>query len=876
MDDQQWNRAQEIFHEVVDQDPLRRAESVSALCHGDFVVRDLVLSMIEEDASKSLLLDNELQDTVYSLLSPGLSSLQAHMFGPYHLVRLLGEGGMGVVYLAERDDLGSQAAIKILRDATLSPMRRQRFAVEQRMLSHLNHPYIARLYDADTLEDGTPYIVMEYCDGIPLTSYAEAHESPIEDILRLMRSICEAVQYAHAQAIIHRDLKPTNILVTDDGVVKLLDFGIGKQLQGEMEQDSRTITALHLLTPAYASPEHIRGGPIGIQADVYSLGVILYELLSGCQPFDFFSKTAAQIEQLIEEGPKPPSAFGKDTDHRFSAVPELSWSELDTICLTAMHNDPARRYRSVEALTRDLDHYLKSEPLEARPDSLGYRARKFLVRNRKALVWATAASLIMIALAIVSILRITKARRETTAQEVRTQQIQRFMLNLFNGGDTQSAPSEDLRVTTLVDRGVQELKMLDQDPETSAQLDQTLAGIYEKLGKFEKADPLLQSALETRRKLYGQDSPQVADTMTDLGVLRLEQANPKEGERLIRAALSIDQRLLPVGDPSTAKAMSALGQVLEESGSYQEAVSLLQQAIKLQSRRSDLVADLSASISKLATADFYLGHYAEADSLDRQALAIDQKIYGQLHPRVADDLINLGEIEHALDHEKETEDLDRRALSLKTSWYGEKHPDTAFCLMVVGQSLIYQKRFEEAHPFVQKSLAIQEEVFGKFHPRVAMALSVAGLLEERLGHFEAAENDFLRMAAIHRSTYGDRHFLVGVAILDLGQAELDQKKYAQAQSDFQGALDRFVEKLPPDHPYAAIARQKLGAVLVLEHKYREAEGPLLAAYQAFSKQTPQPVDRLASTRKDLASVYEHLHQEKEASFYLDSKPSRPS
>jgi serine/threonine-protein kinase len=867
MDDEQWNRAQAIFHEVVDLDPPRRTDLVLNLCQGDLVVRDLVLGMIDEDANGTLLLDTKLLDTVHTLFGSAGSSLPAGMFGPYRLVRLLGEGGMGVVYLAERDDLGSQAAIKILRDASLSPMRRRRFAIEQRMLSHLNHPHIARLYDADTLEDGTPYIVMEFCDGIPLTNYIESHLSSIGEILKLFRSVCEAVQYAHAQAIIHRDLKPSNILVSEDGVVKLLDFGISKQLQSDIEQDNRTITALHLLTPAYASPEHIRGAPIGIQADVYSLGVILYQLLSNQLPFDFSTKTSGQIERLIEEGAKPPSALGKHTDRRLDSIPEHSWSELDTICLTAMRSDPARRYPSVEALIRDLDHYGKTEPLEARPDSLGYRARKFLLRNRNALLWATAALLVIVVLAIVSILRIAKARREAAAQEARTQQIQRFMLNLFNGGDTESAPSEDLKVTTLLDRGVQQAKMLDQDPETSAQLYQTLAGIYEKLGKFDKADPLLQTALDTRKKLFGPDSPQAADIMTDIGVLRLEQANPKEGERLIRAALAIDQRFLPAGDPLTAKAMSALGQVLEESGSYQEAVSLLQQAIKLQSGRADQATGLSESISNLATADFYLGHYQEGETLDRQVLAVDEKLYGPLHPRVADDLLNLGEIEHALGKEKTAEELDRRALSIKTAWYGEKHPDTAYCLMVVGKSLLYQNRLEEAYPFVQKSLAIQEEVFGKLHPRVAMALSVAGVLEQRLGHFDAAESDFLRMAAIHRATYGDRYSLVGVAMLDLGQVYIDEKKYTQAHTYLQGALDRFLEKLPADHPYTAIARQKLGASLVLEHKYREAEQPLLAAYQAFSKQTPQPADRIASTRKDLVDVYEHLHEEGKASAY---------
>ncbi len=285
---------------------------------------------------------------------------------------------MGVVYLAERTDLGSLVAIKVLRDAWLSPARRERFASEQRTLAQLNHPSIRRLYDADTLDDGTPWFVMEYVEGIPLTEYCREHRCSIDERLQLFRAVCEAVQYAHQRAVIHRDLKPSNILVKPDGTVRLLDFGIAKQLESleaPLGKTDQTMTGLRLMTPAYAAPEQIRGDGVGIHTDVYSLGVILYELLAGQLPFDLSKLTPGEAETVIVgREPEKPSAVANETtklpgaNSGATSASKTAWADLDVLCLTAMHKDTQRRYQSVEALTRDIDHYLRGEPLEARPD----------------------------------------------------------------------------------------------------------------------------------------------------------------------------------------------------------------------------------------------------------------------------------------------------------------------------------------------------------------------------------------------------------------------------------------------------------------------------------------------------------------------------
>src|SRR5438105_5796168 len=296
MDAARWERIQALFHEVGDlARPAQRA-FLEAECPEDPALMEEVLALLEEDARSDSQLDRDAAYVAGQVLEERIPpALLDQQFGPYRVTQLLGQGGMGVVYLAEREDLGSVAAIKILRDAWLSPDRRERFASEQRTLAQLNHPAIARLYDADTLPDGTPWFVMEYVEGVPLTEFCEQHASSIPERLRLFRAVCEAVEHAHRHLIVHRDLKPSNILVKADGSVKLLDFGIAKQLDSLEQPVDRTRTALRMMTPAYAAPEQIRGEGIGVFTDVYALGVVLYELLAGRMP-------------AAEQAPEKPSA----------------------------------------------------------------------------------------------------------------------------------------------------------------------------------------------------------------------------------------------------------------------------------------------------------------------------------------------------------------------------------------------------------------------------------------------------------------------------------------------------------------------------------------------------------------------------------------
>ncbi len=856
-----WERIQTLFHAAADLPAADRPAFLRAECGDDTELIAEVEALLLEDARGATVLDGDVARVAGEVL--GRDALPFEEIGPYRIKKVLGEGGMGVVYLAERSDLGSLAAIKILRDAWLSPARRERFAAEQRTLAQLSHPAIARLYDADSLPDGTPWFVMEYVEGVPITEYCHAHRTSIEGRLELLRAVCEAVQHAHGHAVIHRDLKPSNILVKSDGTVKLLDFGIAKHLDTLDATIDQTRTGLRLMTPAYASPEQIRGDRVGIHTDVYALGVILYELLAGQLPFDLTSRTPAEAVSIIaEEEPQRPSLVARKLLSRSAG--RIFWSDLDVLCLTAMHKDPERRYRTVEALIQDIGHYLAGEPLEARPDTVGYRLGKFVRRRRAAVVAATLVLGTVFGLVVFYTARLRGARNAAMAEAARTQRIQRFMLNLFAGGDETAGPSDDLRVVTLVDRGVQEARSLDADPAVQAELYGTLGGIYQQLGNLEQADALLRAALDQRRSLLGADHADVGTSLVSLGLLRSDQAEYDEAERLIRQGLEQARRNLPADHPSVAAATAALGHVLVERGSYAEATEVLDLAVRLASKGDAVTPDLASTLHELSNAHFYQGHWATAESLTERVLQMSRTLYGEKHPQIAQDLVNLGAIQHEQGHYADAERYYRQALDITRSWYGANHHQTASILTMLGRTLVRLERDDEAEGLLEEALAIQERVFGPDHPRVASAVNDLGAVALRRTKFDDAEAAFRKMADIYRKAYPDGHYLVGIALSNLASVYQAREEHVAAERLYREAIQIYGETLEPDHLNTGIARIKLGRSLLRQSRYAEAEQETRAGYEILTQQTDPSVSWLKQARVDLLAAYDALKQPEKA------------
>jgi serine/threonine-protein kinase len=877
MDAVRWERIQSLFHAAAELPPARQRAYLEAECSDDPSLVGATLAMLAEDAKSDSVLDRGVATAAHELIgrdatySPPPSAGQ---FGPYRIIKLLGEGGMGVVYLAERDDLGSLAAIKILRDAWLSPARRVRFASEQRTLAQLNHPSIARLYDADTLHDGTPWFVMEYVEGVPLTDYCQTHAATIAARLRIFRDVCEAVQHAHRNFVVHRDLKPSNILVTADGQAKLVDFGIAKQIETWDVPVDQTRTGLRLMTPAYAAPEQIHGGAIGVHTDVYSLGVILYELVVGRLPFDFSNRTPGEIEAIIaEHEPERPSgaaarmAYLSSTNAHVRTASKAQWADLDVLCLTAMHKDPQRRYLTVDALIRDLDHYARGEPLEARADSIRYRLGKFVRRNWRAVSAASLVFAVVVGLVAFYTARLRTARNEAVSEAARAQRIQRFTLDLFEGGDKEAGPADSLRVMTLLERGLREAHSLDADPAAQAELYATLGGIYQKLGNLERADSLLRAALARGESLAGANDVDVAMSRIAIGQLRVDQAKFEEAEQLIRGGLTVLHRTLPSTHPDVARGNLALGRVLRERGKYDAAVPVLGDAVRAYSASSANTPDLAASLSALADVHYYAGHFDVSDSLNRRVLAMSRQLYGERHPAVAEILMNLGASQIDRGNYLEAERFDREALAIMRAFYGDNHYETAASLTHLGRALTFQNRFDEATAVLTQALAIRERVYGKVHPSVASTVNELGNIASKQERYDDAERYFRRLLDIYHAVYGDKHYLLGIATSNLATVYNNRKDYRRAEQMFREAVQRFTDSQGPAHLNTGIARIKLGRSLLRQRRFAEAEVETHAGYEILIKQTSPAISFLQNARKDLVAEYDSLKQPEKAARY---------
>ncbi len=864
MDAERWERIQSLFHDASRLPTGEQRAFVEASCASNPGLADTVMAMLEEDRGDGPVDGGMAELAGRLLVEPEVPSNPAgQQIGPYRTERVIGEGGMGTVFLASRPDLGTAAAIKVLRGGWISPERRRRFAAEQRMLAGLNHPSIARLMDADTLADGTPYFVMEYVEGVPLDAYFAAGNDSVEERLRVFRAVCEAVRFAHQHAVIHRDLKPSNILVTGDGAVKLLDFGIAKHIsESEMGAD-QTRTGLRMLTPAYASPEQIRGEHAGIHTDVYSLGVILYQVLTGRLPHDVSKLTPAEaLSAITGRTPVRPSLVAARVRQQEGRDPgEAAWTDLDVLCLKAMHRDASQRYASVEALIRDIDHYLRREPLEARPDTLGYRLGKFVRRRRSEVAAAAVVALALASLVGYFLARLASERNVALAAAARTERVQRFMLNLFDGGDPDAGPSKDLLVSTLIDRGAREARMLDEDRAVQAELYQTLGGIYQKLGRLEQAESLLNLALERRR---GASAEGEAESLVSLGLLRVDQARLDEAERLISDGLKRSQRELPQGHPAIAAATDALGRVLEEKGKYGEAIPVLEEAVRLRQGRDSAPADLAASLYELSNAHFYAGHYKEAEMLTLRVLDMNKGIYGAEHPRVAECLVNLGAIQQDLGHYAEAEKYHRQGLKITQAFFGRNHHRTASGMTMVARALVFQERFAEAVDMLRQSLAIQESVFGPVHPRVASALNELGNSALKLQRHDEAKASFRRVIGIYKQVYGEKHYLLGIGTSNLGSAYMAAKQWREAELLFREAAAMFEATQGPEHLNTAIARIKLGRTLLRQGRASDAVDATLAGYRILGRQANPAVSWLQSARTDLAEAYSAMGQPEKA------------
>ncbi len=833
-------------------------------------VADEVRRMLLADASGASLLDRGAENAASELLQTS-STLPPHRFGPYRLERLLGEGGLGVVYLGHRADLDSRAAIKILANAWLSPARRERFHQETQTLSALEHPHIARLLDADQLPDGTPWFAMEYVEGEELTAWVRRQAPEVRTLLTLFLDVCDAVQHAHERAVIHRDLKPSNVLVTPAGAIKLLDFGIAKRFR-ETPGDTRSRTQLRMLTPQYAAPEQLDGRAVGVGVDIYALGVMLFELIAGRRPYDFDNLDADDLGGAIRTAyppdirravrasqTAPGSAEGAGAPASATSIASLSsleWADIDALLKTALAPDPTDRYRSIEAFRGDIERFLANKPLVARTATLTYRTRKFLRRRWRGVTTIAAAAGVAAAALFLHNQRLREARDLAIAESARTTRLQHFLVNLFQGGPQGIVPGDSLRMSTIVQNGIRETRGLAADPVTHAEVLLTLGIISEQMGNVVQADSLYLQAVAGAETVHGANHPETIRARIRRAALlaRLDKADSAELQ--LTALDTVARRHVPADHPAVAELNEALGRLLAERGKLAQAMPLLERAVAQRARADTGSGEYAVALRELGNASAYAGKLPEADSIWRRSLAIEERLHGRDHPNVGFMLTNLGTVA-SMRGDLETAERDlRRAVDISAAWFGEHHWLTAGARLPLGQTLVRQNRFAEAVTLLRGMIA---DYTSQPIPTGMVALN---LIQNALGNallglgdragaraaFEAGARDL-------RATVGPQHMNTLLTEASLAKLYTEEGKLDSAITLLRGIIERGTAGYGNAHPEVAAFRLRLGRSLYLAHRPREAIEVISAGLRVLdSAKTGRPAD-IATALATLDTAY---------------------
>ena len=763
MDTQRWQRVSAIFDVAAEASPSSRGALLDHLCGADAELRREVEALLAADARADAF-DSGVDsarvaaatDWVDSATVESLSG--GERIGPWRILRELGRGGMGVVFLAERADgqYEQQTAIKLIKRGMDSDAVQTRFLRERQILARLEHPHIARLLDGGIAADGRPYFAMEYIDGSPLLAYCAELRLALEKRIELFLDICAAVQFAHGQLVVHRDIKPSNILVAANGSTKLLDFGIAKLLDDSLgAQTNATVDAAqHPLTLAYAAPEQLRGEPVGIATDVYALGGVLYELLTGVRPFDLGDAPTLDDVQRVLDATAPPAPSMRCSSASLVSAHSLR-GDLDMIVQAAMKREPQRRYSTVEAFAADLRRYLGGRPIAARRDSSTYRIGKFVARHRT----GVAASVFgMIALIAALGMAVWQARAKTREAQA-SQEVTAFLVGLFAGSDPTHSGGAAISAQDLLDQGAKRLQgKLENAPMLRARLLNTVATTYTALGLYDRALPLAEQALMLRRQNLAGNDPELADSLDELGQIHTQKADYAQAEPLLHEALAVRRSQLGEDDPATIETLGNLGALLQSRGDFQAADLLFVAALQAAQRHyGDAAVETALRLDDEATNLDNLGKKIDALATYRRALAIREKNLGGDDPDVATSLHNTGTILDESGNEEEARILLERALAIRRKVFGPGHPLVGFTELALAG--VYQglDRFDDAEKIADDALLIFRRTLPADHPKISESLNMLMILHVSRRDFVTAVALGHEVVARYQQTLGPDH-----------------------------------------------------------------------------------------------------------------------
>lgn len=856
--------ADEIFFQSLELDEPQRPEFIARACGRNADLRAEVESLLAAHRRAGDFLRTPVVpgSSASASEAPAAGATGAERWigrpiGSYRVVDVLGAGGMGAVLLAERADeqFQKRVAIKVIRAGMATDDVLRRFQHERQVLAQLDHPNIARLVDGGATDDGLPYLVMDCVEGLPIDRYCAQQRLSVTDRLRLFRRVCAPVQYAHQHLVVHRDLKPGNILITPEGEPRLLDFGIAKVLDPATAAagPQTTAPALRLLTPRYASPEQLRGQAVTTASDVYSLGVILYELLTGLRPFSGDTDSAQELERLLntQEPTRPstavrraaqdrptgrgavsptaaPAAGPPDTDGR--RLSRRLSGDLDNIVLMALRREPQRRYASVAQLAEDIRRHLDGLPVAARADTFGYRVATFARRHAAAVAAAAILGVGLLAATIVSTrmyiradgarLAAERAEAQAEAQRAIAEQINTFLQDMLASPDPVRA-GPNVLVRTLLDTAAGRIPASDlagKQPAIEAAIRATLGNTYRALGLHDAAEPHLVRAVELRRaaRVAGGASPlELAASVVDLAALRHAQAQFDAAETLYREALALRTDYPAAGAPRLADIRSSLAALHSVRGEFDAAESLFRAA--LDECQRDLGPDdprVATGLDHLGTLLHRRGEHAAAEPLLRRALDIRVAAFGPEHSDVLNSLSSLALVVRDRGDDAAAEQLLVEAVRVARKVVGDDHPTLALTLNNLAVLHLRRGNPDAAEAPIREALAIRRERLGPQHPEVAATLnSLAALLKAR-GALDEAGERYQEALAIYRQAFSDDHPETVTVMNNLAALLFARDDLAGAARLFRDALGARRRILPAHHPDLPISMNNLAVVLI--------------------------------------------------------------
>src|SRR5215469_4994106 len=761
------------------------------------------------------------------------------VIGPYHLLQRIGVGGMGEVWLAEqKQPVRRRVALKLIKAGMDTREVVGRFESERQALALMDHPSIAKVFDAGSTPEGRPYFAMEYVNGVPITAYCDKHKLTTEQRLELFVRVCEGVQHAHQRAILHRDLKPSNILVSQvDGKAapRIIDFGVAKATAQRLTPDTLyTQLGSVVGTPAYMSPEQADSGGVDVdtRTDVYSLGVVLYELLVGALPLDFTNTPPDKFHTRLrdEDVPRPSTKLRTSADKSSNRAQERGTDltallrqlrgDLDAITLKCLEKDRAQRYATPAELAADLGRYLRHEPVVARPSSLVYRARKYVRRHRISVAVAAGAALLLLAGAIAQTLELRRIQRERD----RADRVTQFMTDMFKVSNPSEAHGNDIRAREILDKASGEIETgLAKDPELQARMVHLMGTVYQGLGLYSKAETLFSRAAEIRRGILGPLNRDTLESMNKLASMLEDESRYPEAEKLTRETMELRNRAFGPKDRDTLNSATQLALILDDEGRFPEAEKLNRETLDVATRAYGPEDQEAHHARQNLAIDFaYEGKYADAEKIFREIYESDRKRLGDDSPKVMNEHDNLGSILLQEDRYSEAESVYRDSIAIENHVLGPEHPSTLMTKGNLAQALRSEKRYPEAETLLCETLAAKVKTQGPDH---RSTLVTKGNLAEVLGSegkYAEAEQLIRQTLESERRTLGPDHSDTLVTMDSLANILKSEKQYPEAEKMYREALDGRHRALGDDHPDTAATAYGLACVQALEGKRNEA------------------------------------------------------